>query len=193
MNGTYWLHGAVFAALLLLNLSTARAAEPASAALQQINAQLSAAIADDDADELCRRMAGSVAVERVSQRVFGQTWQSSDPTQRAQLKGHLLRLLVQGYASAMTDAEVRSIEYRTQKSSDTYAVVIADIPTTTGSRNRARFRLAIIDGRWLVTDVMVEGISLVSVLRSSYKSVGARLGIDGLLAKLEQGSAATGN
>ena len=42
------------------------------------------------------------------------------------------------------------------------------------------------DGSWLVYDVIIEGVSLISNYRSSYQEIVKKDGFDGLLARMEE-------
>ena len=42
------------------------------------------------------------------------------------------------------------------------------------------------DGQWLVYDVIIEGVSLISNYRSSYQEIMKKEGFDGLLAKMQE-------
>ena len=41
------------------------------------------------------------------------------------------------------------------------------------------------DGNWLVYDVIIEGVSLISNYRSSYQTIVKQEGFDGLMAKMK--------
>ena len=55
---------------------------------------------------------------------------------------------------------------------------VAEIPVN--------YKVYLKDGSWLVYDVIIEGVSLISNYRSSYQEIVKKDGFDGLLAKIEE-------
>lgn len=186
MKSPFWLNTVVVVLTIALSTGAAHALEAPRAALIALNADLTAALESQDPEALHARMLDSVALDIVCQRVLGQGWDKSSAAQREVLRDHILQLLVNAYSGAMENAILDEVQYETLKHSANSALIAADIPTVKGNLNQVKFRLTVQDQRWLVKDVMVEGISLVTVFRASFNSILERQGVEALIAHLNK-------
>ena len=57
---------------------------------------------------------------------------------------------------------------------------------TSSTEIPVNYKVYLKDGSWLVYDVIIEGVSLISNYRSSYQEIVMKDGFDGLLAKMEE-------
>ncbi|GBE10705.1 putative phospholipid-binding protein MlaC precursor [bacterium BMS3Bbin12] len=124
----------------------------------------------------------------MSRWVLGRYWRTATPAQRKQFVNEFRTVLVRTYATAL-------LEYRNQRirylpfhgdvaSGD---VTVRTVVLQPGGRGiPIDYRLDRRDGRWMIYDVSVDGVSLVMTYRGSFASEIRRIGMDGLLNKLRR-------
>lgn len=133
----------------------------------------------------------------MSRYVLGKYWRTASKEQRQRFSGEFKNLMVRFYVSALLDDPKKLGELL--EDSDN---LISYLPVTTDSstkKTRVRaevhmpnggpripvsFNLFIKNGQWLIYDVNVDGISLVSNYRSSFATEVRRDGLDTLIDRL---------
>lgn len=122
----------------------------------------------------------------MSQRTLGINWRNATPKQRARFVELFSQLLEDTYRNRMRnytyqDEYVKYVGEDVRGSRgqvDTIVVANRDIPVS--------YRVRLKGDQWLVYDVIVEEVSLVSNYRSSYNEIVRQEGFDGLLQRLEE-------
>ena len=121
----------------------------------------------------------------MSQRTLATNWRKASPAEKdsfVKLFSTLLENTYMGKIEAYTDERV---EYVGEKIKGKKAIV--DTMIVTGSVNiPISYKTVLKDEKWLIYDVVVEEVSLISNYRSSYKAIVKKEGMDGLLTKMEQ-------
>jgi phospholipid transport system substrate-binding protein len=118
----------------------------------------------------------------MSQRTLGINWRNATPAQRARFVDLFSQLLEDTYRNRITYQDER-VEYVGEEirgsrgQVDTVVVANKEIPVS--------YRVRLKGDEWLVYDVIVEEVSLVSNYRSSYNEIIRQEGFDGLLKRLE--------
>ena len=125
--------------------------------------------------------------ERMSRRVLGKRWKKATPEQRTRFVSAFRTLLVRTYALVLNEYRGQRLTYLDpvpRKKDD--EVVVPVLVELTGSQE-VRVAYAMHEGAagWKVFDVAVDGVSLVTNYRASFRSEIARHGVDGLIARLE--------
>lgn len=126
--------------------------------------------------------------ERMSRRVLGKKqWNEAGPEQRARFVSAFRSLLVRTYATVLNqygDQTITWLDPVPRKKDDEVV-----IPMLIGQAGNRAIRVAYAmhrDGQdWKAFDVSVDGVSLVTNYRSSFRSEIARHGIDGLITRIE--------
>jgi phospholipid transport system substrate-binding protein len=121
----------------------------------------------------------------MSQRTLGVNWRNASPEQRqrfvhlfSQLLEDTYRLRIRSYTYQDEHVEYIGEEIRgTRGQVDTLVIANKEIPVS--------YRVRLKGDQWLVYDVVVEEVSLVSNYRSSYNEIIRQEGFDGLLVRLE--------
>ena len=90
--------------------------------------------------------------------------------------------LVTNWKTASTE---ETVEYRAEKTRGKKALVETLIKTASADIP-VNYKPYQKDGAWLVYDVVIEGVSLVSNYRSSYHTIVKKEGLDGLMLKMEE-------
>ncbi len=120
--------------------------------------------------------------------VLGPNWKSASPEQQDRFVEGFRNLLVRTYSKALLQAGDAEIiwEPLDLAPGDTRTMVSAQVPTTSGPI-KMNWRLRQLKNvGWRVYDVVVDGISLVTNYRGSYNAEIRKVGLDGLIEKLEK-------
>jgi len=142
-----------------------------------------------------------VDMEVMSRFVLGKHWRTATPAQRERFSKEFKNLLIRFYVSAMLEDPSKIDELLNDDPKD----LISFIPTNVDDSARKTLVRAEVHmpnggpkvpisfslfrrngGEWLLYDVNVDGISLVSNYRSSFSTEVSREGLDTLIDRLAQ-------
>jgi len=121
----------------------------------------------------------------------GRDWLKADSGQKKALVSEFRRLLMSTYTSALGEYDDQEFEFLPLEAGedDTRVEVRSRFDNGDGSKIPVTYRLHVRDGRWMMYDIRVDDISLVTTYRSSFSDIVSREGIDGLISHLEQKNA----
>ncbi len=121
----------------------------------------------------------------MSQSTLATNWKKATEEERQQFIDLFSQLIENTYIGKIEAYTNEKVEYPGEKVKGRKAIVetliiaaSADIPVD--------YKLYKKDDDWLVYDVIIEGVSLVSNYRSSYQEIVKKEGFDGLLAKMQE-------
>lgn len=141
-------------------------------------------------DVILEQVAGLVRAKfdfwAMSQRTLGVNWKKATPAERKRFVALFSQLLEDTYrgrikAYTYNDEHVEYTGERIQGSRaevDTIVVANRDIPVS--------YKMRLKGNQWLVYDVVIEEVSLISNYRNSYAEIVHDEGFSGLLARMEQ-------
>ena len=132
--------------------------------------------------------------ERMSRRVLGKKrWKNATPEQRARFVAAFRSLLVRTYAMVLNEYQGQPVAYLdpVARKKEDEIVIPAQVELSGGQTVRFAYAMQRSGTEWKVFDVAVDGVSLVTNYRSSFRSEIARHGVDGLIDRLEAKNAAT--
>ena len=131
--------------------------------------------------------------ERMSRRVLGKRWKRATSEQRARFVSAFRALLVRTYAMVLHEYRGQTLTYLdpVPRKKDGEVVIPVGILLTGGQTVHIAYAMHGHGTDWQIFDVAVDGVSLVTNYRSSFRSEIARHGIDGLIARLEAKSSDT--
>jgi phospholipid transport system substrate-binding protein len=137
-----------------------------------------------------RRMIRQVAAElfdftEISQRSLGPHWRARTTAEREEFIALFGDLLEYSYISKIEMYSGETIRYLGEVVDGEQAVVRTRIVTKQGTEIPVDYRMMKSGSRWLVYDVTIEGVSLVSNYRSQFNTVIQRSGYRDLVAKLK--------
>lgn len=121
----------------------------------------------------------------MSQRTLATNWRKASKEEQQQFVELFTKLIQNTYigrVEAYTNEEVR---YPDEKVTGNRAVVDTLI-VTSSKEIPVTYKLYLKDDRWLVYDVYIEGVSLISNYRNSYQEIVKRDGFAGLLSQMEE-------
>jgi len=130
-------------------------------------------------------IAGRFDFRAMSQRTLATNWKKASKEEQQQfieLFAELIQNTYIGRVEAYTNEEVK---YPGEKVTDDRAVVDTLI-VTSNQEIPVTYRLYLKGDQWMVYDVNIEGVSLISNYRNSYQEIVKREGFTGLLAKMEE-------
>ena len=127
--------------------------------------------------------------ERMSRLVLGKYWRRSSPQERSEFVEQFRYLLVRTYATAMLDYAEDQIVYLPFRDDPqaTDVTVRTEVDVPGGNPVPVDYSVYLVDGRWKVYDVSIDGVSLVVNYRSSFATqIRGEGGIGGLIAKMKE-------
>ena len=134
-----------------------------------------------------RRLLPYFDFERMSRRVLGKRWKKATPEQQARFVSAFRTLLVRTYATLLDEYNGQRMIYLdpVPRKKDDEIVIPVQMEVTSNQVVRVAYAMRESAAGWKVFDVAVDGVSLVTNYRSSFRSEIARHGIDGLIARIE--------
>ena len=119
--------------------------------------------------------------------VLGRHWRAASPEQRARFESAFRRLLVRTYGAAVREARPDDIRFLPERagSRDTRRVVRTEIKRRGAPPVPVDYYMHLVEGRWRLYDVRIEGVSLITNYRGSFANIIAGHGLDGLIERLD--------
>lgn len=195
MRGVVWIRTVLGSLVLLSSFAVAAVSDPQQMVREtgdKVLAEVTARKAELEArPELIYPLVESTVLPHfdfrdMSQSALGRFWRDASEDQKAGLTREFRELLVRTYASALLGYSGQQIEYLpAQIPADATNVMI---PTRIASAGAPpvpiNYRLKLEDSKWMVYDVVIDGVSLITNYRSQFAAVVRRNGIDGLISTL---------
>lgn len=122
-----------------------------------------------------------------AQLVMGRHWRDADPEQQQRFIDAFYRNLMQRYADGVLDFDLSQIDilpYR-GSTSDPRTTVRTIVTLDDGKKVPVDYSLVNRDGKWLLFDVTIEGISYVRNFRAELNSEIQSTSIDAVIERLE--------
>ena len=130
-----------------------------------------------------------VDMYRVSRLVLGKYWRRASREQRLRFSKEFRRMLVRTYASALKQfrgqADIDFLPMRDAPGADN-VIVNTKIAHAGAQPVSVSYRMHLRRGQWLVYDVKVEGVSLVTNYRSSFSHQIRQKGLDHLILRIAE-------
>jgi len=120
----------------------------------------------------------------------GKSWKQADADQKVELVSEFKALLLNTYTNALTEYSGESIEFQPFKPEkrDDRAVVRSVFKQASGSKVPVLYKLRDREG-WLIYDIEVDKISLVTSYRSAFSNEIEKGGIKGLIKTMKDKNA----
>jgi phospholipid transport system substrate-binding protein len=124
--------------------------------------------------------------EKVARLVLGRAWRSASDKQKKEFIIEFRTLLLKTYAVALSKYKDQKIEFKPTRTSEESDIVIvkSEIIQSGAQPIKINYALSKRTGKWLVFDIIIEGVSLVTNYRSQFSSEIRRNGMDTLIKKL---------
>jgi phospholipid transport system substrate-binding protein len=185
------LHTLLALALLLVLAAPAMAGPPTDQLKQRVDEVVR--VLDDPAlkGKVAARRA---AVRKISEEIFdypdtarralGQHWNARSPEEQREFVRLFADLLDRAYFSKIDRYQGEKVRYGAETVNGSEAVVKTMIVTNAGSEVPVDYRMHQVGGRWLVYDVNIEGVSLVSNYRTQFNKIVQTESYQSLVQKL---------
>jgi len=121
------------------------------------------------------------AVRKISEEIFdypdtarrtlGPHWTARTPEEQREFVQLFADLLDRAYFSKIDRYQGEKVRYGAETINGNEALVKTMIVTRAGSEVPIDYRMHLADGRWLVYDVNIEGVSLVSNYRTQFNKI----------------------
>lgn len=123
---------------------------------------------------------------KVARLVLGRAWRSANEEQKQAFIKEFRTLLLKTYAVALSKYKDQEIKFKPTRMSGAEEIVIvkSEIVQSGSQPIRVNYALSQSSGKWLVFDIVIEGVSLVTNYRSQFSSEIRRNGMDALINKL---------
>jgi phospholipid transport system substrate-binding protein len=137
-----------------------------------------------------RRAALKEAIGRIfdytemSRRSMGAHWKELTPVQQKEFADLFASLLEKTYGGKIESYNNEKILYGKELVEGDYAEVDSRVITSKGDEYTLGYRLLKKGGRWMVYDVNIEGVSLVSNYRTQFNKIFNERGYKELVSKL---------
>jgi phospholipid transport system substrate-binding protein len=117
---------------------------------------------------------------------LGRAWRTASANQKKGFIVEFRTLLLKTYAVALSKYKDQKIEFKPTRMSDKDEIVIvkSSIIQSGAQPINVNYALSKSTGNWLVFDIVIEGVSLVTNYRSQFSSEIKRNGMDTLIKKL---------
>jgi phospholipid transport system substrate-binding protein len=124
-----------------------------------------------------------VSFETMTRRAVGPGWNSFSAAQKSKASQLFTTLVIRTYSNKFTPGQMPQIQYRPATEPATGRV---DVPTTVvyqGNRYTVTYRME--QPGWLITDVVIEGVSMIANYRSQLDATFKKGGADAVIHSLE--------
>jgi len=121
----------------------------------------------------------------MSQIILARQWRRASPEQRKRFVELFRELLERTYFSAMDSYHGEKVKIGRQRLEGKRAVVQSFV-VTSKKKVPVDYKLRLKNDQWFAYDVTVDGVSLVSNYRTSFRNLIREKGMDGLLQELEK-------
>ena len=185
-----YLNTFLIAAALLVATSVVAEPSPTEEVRTSVDAII-ALLKDEQLDRETRRVRMREVIDKrfdfraMSQRTLATNWKKASDAEKQKFTELFSELIQNSYVSKIEAYTNETVKYPGEKQKGRKAEVDTLI-ITSSAEIPVDYKLYLKDGTWLVYDVIIEGVSLISNYRSSYQEIVKRDGFDGLLAQMEE-------
>jgi phospholipid transport system substrate-binding protein len=122
--------------------------------------------------------------EEMAKRSLAAHWNERTPAERKEFVQLFTTLLEKSYAGKIESYNQEKITYQKEITDNGYAEVRSTVTTPKRDEYTLDYRLVYKGGKWMVYDVVIEGVSLVSNYRSQFNKIISSQGYGELVKKL---------
>ena len=137
------------------------------------------------ADQITPVLLRYVCFESMTRRAVGHGWRQFTPDQKAEATKLFTKLIIRSYSEKFTPGEQPDTKFLKSSSPGAGKVEIPTITVYKGSRYNVTYRME-DRGKWMVTDILAEGVSLVANYRAQFDALVKKGGAGAVIASLKQ-------
>ncbi len=204
-NKSLKLITAILFSLVLMPASTIAQEAPQQGATQQLKVTLDSILnilldpALSKEENKAQRMATVSCLFRQSfdersfcKRALGKHWKQRSAEEKEEFIKLFSNLLIEtylgridGYLNANSSFSHKNINYLAERTGKAYTLVTTDVKIDDVKKIPVLYRMENIDGKWMVADIAIEGISLLRNYRAQFNEIIANAGYEELLKRLQ--------
>lgn len=128
--------------------------------------------------------------EAMSKLTLAKHWKKASKEQRTQFVNAYQGLLARTYTKSLTDFAGKDIKFFPEKTKidGKYASVYSEyVPGNGRSNKKVKYSMRLKEGKWLVYDVIIDGLSFIKNYRTTFGKEVQKDGLDSLIKRLENG------
>ena len=137
-------------------------------------------------DQLGKMVYPIVDEKSLAKQVTGQYWKTASKQQQDEFTALFVRLVIRSFIAYVAIGEDIDIKFRPVSNPGNQVVVNSQVTFSGGDKWKVDYLLKRDGDSWLVADIMVDGLSLVSSYREQFKSILKQSGFSGLIATLKR-------
>jgi phospholipid transport system substrate-binding protein len=122
----------------------------------------------------------------MTRRSIGPGWRQFTPDQQKEAVSLFTTLILRTYTAKFTPGVYPAVEYRSVAETAPGRVEVTTTSEYKGSRYDVVYRMENQTGAWVITDVVIEGVSLVADYRSQFEATFQQGGASAVLGALRQ-------
>jgi phospholipid transport system substrate-binding protein len=131
-------------------------------------------------------LANILNFETMTRRAVGPGWRQFTPDQQKEAVRLFTTLILRTYTAKFTPGESPSVEFKGNTSPSPGRAEISTTSLYRGNRYDVVYRMEDQSGNWTISDVVIEGVSLVANYRSQLDETFAQQGAAGVLKSLQR-------
>jgi phospholipid transport system substrate-binding protein len=121
----------------------------------------------------------------MSKRVLGATWREIDEKEKDNFTKQMTKLLENNYIGQLENYSGQTVEYVGERVKNDRAQV-STLVENNGEKYPVHYIMSVNDGKWMVYDINIEGVSLIRNYRAEFTSILRQRKYEGLMVILEQ-------
>jgi phospholipid transport system substrate-binding protein len=178
--------------LALLALSARASTQDAEAFLKKsVNEVVAIASKSQNSTELAERvrpvLVRTISFPDMTRLAIGRGWREFSEAERDRATALFTTLIIRTYSSKFTPGELPEVAYKSATTTAPGKVEVSSSTLYQGSRYEVVYRLNDLpDKGWRVTDVIIEGVSLVRNYRDQFDAEFKSGGVSAVLRSLEK-------
>lgn len=138
------------------------------------------------ADQLQPILEKYISFEAMTRRAIGPGWRQIAAAQQQEAVKLFTKLIIRSYSNKFTPGAKTLVDYRKASSPGAGKVEIPTIMTYRDTRYNVVYRMEDRGGRWVITDILAEGVSLVANYRAQFDELFKKGGADAILDSLRR-------
>ncbi len=178
--------------LLLSGAALASTAEAEKRLQDAVNETLATAKSSKDNKSMAVKLRPvlekHINFETMTRRAVGPGWRQFTPAQQAKATDLFTVLIIRGYSGKLTPNELPEIKFKSAVEPAPGRVEIPTLLAYKGSNYNVTYRLEQADN-WRVSDIIIEGVSLIANYRSQFDAVFKKGGAEAVVATLTETAA----
>ena len=142
------------------------------------------------ADKLQPILERRVCFESMTRRAIGPGWREFSTAQQDEATKLFTKLIIRSYSNKFTPGEEPEVKYLKGSSQGPDKIEIPTSMLYKGSRYSIVYRME-NRGKWLITDILAEGVSLIANYRAQFDELFKRGGVNAVMDSLKKSVADT--